>query len=272
MDMIDSMGRTPGGSYERPRPRRKLATHPTRASRVHTRARPGGDAANDGGYDRTMWEAPSRDRGTPEPGGPNGGGGDALGGAPDSSRPANPWPRLLAFAAVVLTMVVLAGTCLVSYARPPERELRLNVTEFNLGVPKFVPVTTFGADRDGFTYGAWITVSAGGRASALLSRDPASGCHVRWEATLPADGSVGAFVDRCSNTRYGGDGAALDHTAARGMDVFPAHANTREVTVSVASVTLGSCRTGAHVACSTAERPDVRSMPKNALPLDFGRK
>ncbi|MEI7925007.1 MAG: hypothetical protein WCI61_02280, partial [Chloroflexota bacterium] len=48
-----------------------------------------------------MWEAPGRDRGSSEPPGDAPTGGDALGGAPDSSRPANPWPRLLAFAAVV---------------------------------------------------------------------------------------------------------------------------------------------------------------------------
>ncbi|MGE3857564.1 MAG: hypothetical protein AB7G21_11480, partial [Dehalococcoidia bacterium] len=70
-----------------------------------------------------MWDAPGRDRGASEPGGasPRPPSGDTLGGPPDSSRPANPWPRLLAFGAVVLVSLVLAGTCLASYASPPPR-------------------------------------------------------------------------------------------------------------------------------------------------------
>ena len=220
-----------------------------------------------------MWEAPSRDRGTPDPAG-----GDALGGAPDSSRPANPWPRLLAFAAVVITMIVLAGTCLVSYARPPERELRLNVTEFSPGLPKFVPVTTFGADGSGLTYGAWITLIGGPpgdpapRPAALLSKAPEARCHVRWEPTTQAGGRTGVFVDPCSTARYSELGGAIEGMPLRDLDAFPARVDGRTVIVNLMTVTLGACRAGGEAGCSRPGQPEVRTMPSAALPPHFGRK
>ena len=123
--------------------------------------------------------------------------------------------RLLAFGAVVLLGAVLAGTCLVSYARPPARELRAPVTEFTVGVPKFLPVTTFGADRSGRTYGAWVTVNGDGSVSALLSRDASTLCHVRWDANAPSEGTApGLLVDPCGPARYHADGTVAANSAA----------------------------------------------------------
>ena len=216
-----------------------------------------------------MWDAPSRDRGTPDPAG-----GDALGGAPDSSRPANPWPRLLAFGAGVLLIVVLTGTCLVSYARPPERELRANITEFAAGVPKFMPVTTFGADASGRTYGAWVTVTGEGRVIALLSRDAATLCHVRWDAGASNGGQqTGAFIDPCGPARYAADGAALANSSTHDLHAFPARLEGRtNVIVPLTTITLGACRADGATGCSAAGRAEVRTVPSAELPPDFGRR
>lgn len=216
-----------------------------------------------------MWDAPSRERGTPEPGG-----GDALGGPPDSSRPENPWPRLLAFGAVVLTVVVLTGTCLVSYARPPERQLTAELDEFSLGVPKFIPVTTFGADASGRTYGAWVTVYGEGRVSAVMSRSPESGCHLRWDGGSSGPSSpAGAFVDPCGPARYSADGHALDGTAPRDLHTFPGRLEARrEVIVPVGTLTLGACRTATATGCSPAGQPVTRTLPQTGLPPDVGRQ
>ena len=224
-----------------------------------------------------MWEAPSRDRGNPDSsGGPDASrqDGDALAGAPDSSRPLNPWPRLLAFGAVLLIIIVLTGTCLVSYARPPERELRAPVTEFALGVPKFMPVTTFGADASGRTYGAWVTVNGDGSVTAVLSRDASTLCHVRWDGGAPgAEVKAGVFVDPCGPARYGADGAALNNTAPRNLHTFPARLEARTIViVPIATLTLGACRADGATGCSAAGSTQTRTVPSTGLPPEAGRQ
>ena len=224
-----------------------------------------------------MWEAPRRDRGNPDSsGGPDASrrDGDALAGAPDSSRPSNPWPRLLAFGAVLLIIIVLTGTGRVSYARPPERELRANVTEFVLGVPKFMPVTTFGADPSGRTYGAWVTVNGDGSVTAVLSRDVSTLCHVRWDGGAPgAEAKAGVFVDPCGPARYGADGAALNNTAPRNLHTFPARLEARTtVIVPIATLTLGACRAEGATGCSTTGRAETRTVPSTGLPPEGGRQ
>ncbi len=215
-----------------------------------------------------MWDTPSRARGAAD------GGGDALGGPPDASRPANPWPRLLAFGAVVLLVLALTGTCLVSYARPPERELRPALTEFSLGVPKFFPVTTFGADASGHTYGAWVTVFARDDAVALLSRDAGSLCQLRWNPAAPGvGGALGAFVDPCGEGRYAADGAVLDRSAPHDLHAFRTHLDGRTVVVSLTTLTLGACRAAEATGCSTPGEPvETRAVPNATLPPAFGRQ
>ena len=245
----------------------RTGTAPRVANPAEIRARPTAGATI-----RRMWDAPGRDRGSSEsPGSP--GGGDALGGAPDSSRPANPWPRLLAFGAVVLLMVVLTGTCLVSYARPPERELRAGFAEFNIAVPKFIPVTTFGADASGRTFGAWVTVNADGRVFAVLSRSPETGCHLRWDGGAPGAAlQNGHFVDPCGPARYAADGAALNNTAPRDLHTFPGRLEGRTtVIVPIATLTLGACRADGATGCSKPQEPLARTVPNTGLPPEESR-
>jgi len=223
-----------------------------------------------------MWDAPGRDRGSSEPGSasPRPPSGDTLGGEPDSSRPLNPWPRLLAFGAVVLLAVLLTGTCLVSYARPPQRELREPFEEFSLAVPKFLPVTTFGADSTGRTFGAWVTVNPDGRVSAVLSRSPETGCHVRWDGGAPGAAlQNGAFTDPCGPGRYDAEGRALNGTAPRDLHTFPGRIDGRtEVVIPVGTLTLGACRAEGATGCSAAGAAETRKLPQTGLPPEVGRQ
>lgn len=218
-----------------------------------------------------MWDAPSRRRDPSEP--TDDRAGDTLGGAPDDSRPANPWPRLLAFGGVVLVALVLTGTCLVSYARPPERELRAPITEFSIGVPKFMPVTTFGADASGRTYGAWVTVFSRTEIVALLSRDADTLCHVRWDANAPAgEGRTGALVDPCGPARFAPDGKIVATSAPRDLHAFPAALEGQNVVVHLSTITLGACRADNATGCSKPGQPSTRTVPGAALPPEFGRQ
>ena len=210
-----------------------------------------------------MWEAPNREHAGPA--------GDALGGTPDSSRPANPWPRLLAFAATVIASVVLAGICVGSFANPPKRELKIPIPELAVGLPRFVAVTTFGADKDGLTYGAWVTALPQGQTIALLSLGPASRCNLKWEPTAQAGNQTGVYVDRCSAARFDLAGAVIEGGAARDLDAFPTRRTATAIYVDVTQVTLGRCRDTGARPCSTPDRPATRHLPQDALPADFPR-
>lgn len=216
-----------------------------------------------------MWEAPRRG-GDGAGGGTSGG--DALSDAPDDSRPRNPWPRLIAFALTVLVCMFLLGLCVATFANPPRRELRIEVETLAVGVPRFFPVTTFGADRDGFTYGAWVTLLPANRWVALLSLGPASRCNLKWEPTVQAGGQTGVFVDRCGSARFDAEGAVLAASAPRDLDAFPTRRAGTAIYVDVTSVTLGGCRDGAAGPCSRAGLVEQRKVPREALPPDFGRK
>lgn len=216
-----------------------------------------------------MWEAPQREgagSAGPQPGG------DALGGPPDSSRPRNPWPRLIAFAATVLVCVFLLGLCVVTFANPPKRELRIEVETLAVGVPRFFPVMTFGADQDGFTYGAWVTLLSSNRWVALLSLGPASRCNLKWEPTAQAGGQTGVFVDRCGPARFDVEGAVIAASAARDLDAFATRRSGLAIYVDVTGVTLGACRGAGAMPCSRAGLVEQRKVPNDALPRDFGRK
>lgn len=198
--------------------------------------------------------------------------GDALSGPVDSSRPSNPWPRLLAFGAFVLAMIAIAGVCFASFANTPDREIRVRHSEYERGLPRFLPVTSLGFDERNRTFGAYLAVPfESDEALALLSRDPVSGCNVEWQALATSGAIRGIFVDPCSEARYTFEGVALHegaHSDLHHLDVV------REVTgyvVSFEEVTLGHCRTTATDGCSRDGAPVRIEVPSTALPADFGR-
>ncbi len=224
------------------------------------------------GYDRPVTSnsgVPSR---TPRERAPRGG--DTLSGPPDSSRPANPWPRLLAFGAFLLGMVVLAGVCVVSFADAPDREIRVRHSEYEEGLPRFLPVTSFGYDAEHRTFGAFLGVPVGGgEAFALLSRDPDSGCNVVWSATSASDSTGrarGVYVDPCSDARYAFDGTALHPTATRDLHRLDVEREVTGYVVKFEEFILGTCRNGTTEGCSPVGAAVRRPVPSGVLTEDFG--
>jgi hypothetical protein len=190
---------------------------------------------------------------------------DTIAGPPDSTRPRNPWPRLLAFFAAIGVLVFGLGYCVVSVATPPPRELRIARDAIEIGLPLFVPVTPFGADRDGFTYGAWVTYD-GTRAAAYLGRSPETLCRLSWDAVYQyGTNQVGAFVDRCGDARYDFEGEVLDGSAPKDMDVFPVQLDRGDIVVDITRLRLGHCREAGAAACSPEGDPQEISVPTREL-------
>lgn len=195
--------------------------------------------------------------------------GDALGGPADVSRPSNPWPRILAFVLVLAIGIGLAGVCVVSFASPPPREIRVPVVNLQPGVPVFTPITTFGNDRQQRTYGVWAATDANGRTASLLSRSAASTCHVRWDATARVGGVTGVYVDPCGAGRWSIDGSVIDETATKNMEEFRSSRDDGDVVIDITRVLLGTCRAEKALGCSRKGTPLERQVPKGALPVDF---
>jgi hypothetical protein len=198
--------------------------------------------------------------------------GDQLVDEPDATRPANPWPRLLAFFAAVAATVVLAGVCVVALATPPEREIKVEVGEVDPQVPKFIPITIWGADRNHFTFGVFLSLDANGNPRAVLSRDPESGCNLVWDGTAEAGGVTGLYVDRCSPSRYTPSGVALHEGARRDLHRFAAEQRGPQYVVSVSRYLLAACRVGGATACAPEGVLIDRKMPSGFLPPDFASR
>ena len=171
-------------------------------------------------------------------------------------------------------MVLLAGLCVVSFADAPDREIRVRHSEYEEGLPRFLPVTSFGFDAENRTYGAFLGVPFdGGPAVALLSRDPDSGCNVVWEATQAVDATGtarGVYVDPCSDARYAFDGTALHPTATRDLHRLDVVREATGYVVGFEEFVLGTCRNGASEACSPVGTDVRRPIPSSALTGDFG--
>ncbi len=195
--------------------------------------------------------------------------GDMLGGPADESRPSNPWPRILAFVLVVAIAVGLTAVCVVSFASPPPREVRIPIENLQPGTPVFTAVTTFGNDRQQRTYGVWTSIDSNGRVAALLSRSAGSTCHLRWDGTVRVGTATGAFVDPCGAGRWAADGTVLEGTATKDMEEFRSRREDGQVIVNITRVLLGTCRTDAALGCSREGAPLERQVPNGALPLDF---
>jgi len=232
-------------------------------------ARPAAATKPRPGYDSPVTTNPGVPSRTPRDRPPRGG--DALAGPADSSRPANPWPRLLAFGAFIFATFVLAGLCVASFANAPDREIRVRHSEYEEGLPRFLPVTSMGYDGQNRTYGAFLAVPLDASDTVVvISRDPESGCNILWEATTTVGATRGVYVDPCSEARYAFDGTALHEGATRDLHRLDV---VREITgyvVSFEEFTLGACRNGATESCSLEGEPVRRPLPKDELTDDFG--
>ena len=198
--------------------------------------------------------------------------GDALGGPADGSRPSNPWPRILAFFLVVAIAIGLTAVCVVSFASPPPREIRVPLANLQPGTPVFTAVTTMGNDRQQRTYGVWVAQDANGRIVALLSRSAGSTCHVPWEATAKVGNVTGIYTDPCGAGRWGLDGSVLDASATKDLDEFRTRREDGQVIVDITRVLLGTCRVETALGCSREGAPLERALPKGPLPIDFATR
>lgn len=196
---------------------------------------------------------------------------------PDDSRPRNPWPRLLALGAVLLASVVAAGACLVAFVSTgADPEIRVALTELEPGVPRLEPITSWGADDDGFTYGIWVTQVPEVGTFAYFSREVNTGCHLRWEAVRRVGDVTGVFADPCSETVYGIDGVLIDGPGTRHLDNFPVVIAGGEVRVDFSVLRIGDCRDDPdpdEPICNPPGATTTRSVPRNtALPDDFAQR
>ncbi len=194
---------------------------------------------------------------------------------PEDTRPANPWPRLLALGAALLLIVVSFGVCLVSFVNTgAEPALRLRMERLEPGVPRFEPVTRWGADRGGFTYGALVVQTPSGDLHAFFSRNVDSGCNVQWLPTERVGDVTGVYRDHCTRGAFTIDGAPLGGTAPRSLDQFAVTLENGEFVVDLRSIRIGRCvePPDETVICER-DGPITRSVPlTGSIPADFARR
>jgi len=196
-----------------------------------------------------------------------------LAGPADPSRPSNPWPRLMAFGVSVLGVLFLMGLCVATFMNTPDREIRVRIGELQLGTPKFLAVTSFGHDRFQMTFGAFLAVpETEVGAVALFSRDPDSGCNLRWDGTAPGADARGVYTDPCSEARYAFDGTALHDGATRDLHRFVVRREVDSYVVNFEQITLGACRGDHSEGCSGVGAVEQRAVPRGMLPADFGTR
>jgi hypothetical protein len=167
---------------------------------------------------------------------------------------------MLVIAALAVALVVglgLVGVCVRAYVDSvPARTISVTRAELIPGTPRFIPVTSFGAD-DRNTHGIWITLSADGATTAFSSRGPERGCFVAYRA------EQSAFRDGCTLALYApADGSALTGEATRGLDTFRVTAGATTYTIDLERTLLGVCRDAAASGCSRPGAPVERQTPR----------
>jgi len=183
----------------------------------------------------------------------------------------------MALGAFILVVVGAAGACVVAFVNTgAEPELRVALAEIEPGVPRFEPITSWGADDDQFTYGIWVTQIARVGTRAYFSRDVNSGCHIQWRATEQVGAVTGVFRDPCSGSLYDLGGGAIGGPATRDLDTFDVEARPGVVVIDFSVLHIGDCRADAdpdEPICNPPDGTTTRSVPRNtALPNDFARR
>ncbi|MEX2374778.1 MAG: hypothetical protein WD942_04220, partial [Dehalococcoidia bacterium] len=163
-----------------------------------------------------------------------------------------------------------------SFLNTPDREIRVRMSEFQPGTPKFLAVVSFGHDRDQMTFGAYLAVPEDEVGPlALFSRDPDSGCNLRWESTSPGttlEDVPGTYIDPCSDAQYAFDGRALHQDATRDLHRFPVRREVTGYVINFEQITFGACRGDNLEGCSPTGMTVTREVPGGLLPLDFGKR
>lgn len=182
----------------------------------------------------------------------------------------------MALGAVLLATFLAAGACLVAFVNTgAEPEIRIALNEIEPGVPRFEPITSWGADADRSTFGVWVAQIPGVGTRAFMSREVNSGCQLHWQPTERVDGVTGVFRDRCNGHAYTIEGVAIEGASARNLDEFAVTTGGGEIVVDFSVMRIGTC-TGERSSdpiCSPDPGATTRSVPRNVvLPEDFARR
>jgi hypothetical protein len=170
-------------------------------------------------------------------------------------------------------VLLLSGLCVAAFVNTPDREIEVRLSELELGIPKFLAVTSFGHDQFQRTFGAYLAVpETEVGAVALFSRDPDSGCNLRWEGATSSGTGRGVYADPCSDARYDFDGTALHEDATRDLHRFAVRREANRYVVTFEELTLGACRGDHTEGCSGPGPVERRSVPRGMLPADFGTR
>ena len=172
-----------------------------------------------------------------------------------------PRPRsTLRVLATLLAVALLASVALISCVRAyvgsvPPRTVSIPRAELTPGVPKFVPITSFGADGRS-THGVWLMLQADGTPTAFSSRGPERGCFVAYRA------DQSAFRDGCTQSLFAPDGSPLTGEASRGLDAFRVTSDPTSYIVNLERTMLGPCRHAGATGCSRPGAPAERQTPR----------
>lgn len=165
---------------------------------------------------------------------------------------------------VAIGFVGLAACVRAFVGSTPARTLEVLRSELAVRVPKFYPLPSMGADAAGRTFGVWVTLEDDRSATALLARDPYSGCGVPWRAELRVAEVTGVFRDPCRGAAYDRDGTAIDGTTPRGLDSYDVEVTAGRLIIDLTRVRVGMCPSGGGTGVSDCSRPGApvyRSRP-----------
>lgn len=187
------------------------------------------------------------------------------------SRPRSTWKVLGGLILAVAVGFLLLGVCVAAFvSSTPAHTLEVPRRDLDAGIPRFYPLTSFGADTTGRTFGAWVVLQEDGTANAFYSRDPRSSCYLPWRSDFVFEGTAGWFRDPCDGSTYTIEGSAVFGPAPRGIDQFDAEVSASTVTVDLERVRLGECRTvepsAEQQSCSRPGQPRYEKKPPVVVP------
>lgn len=176
--------------------------------------------------------------------------------SPVARRPRSTFRVLGTLLAVGLLALVALGSCVRAYVGSvPARTVSVPRTDLTPGVPKFVPVTSFGADGRN-THGVWLMLRPDGTAAAFSSRGPERGCFVAYRP------EQSAFRDGCTQALFAPDGSPLTGEASRGLDAFRVTSDPAAYIIDLERTMLGPCRHAGATGCSRPGAPADRQTPR----------
>lgn len=173
-----------------------------------------------------------------------------------ASRPRSTFRVVATLLLAAVVGLGIVGACVRAYIDSvPARTVSVTRTELIPGTPRFIPVTSFGADGRN-THGVWLTLSANGTPTAFSSRGPERGCFVAYRP------EQSAFRDGCTQALYAPDGSVLTGEATRGLDAFRVTVGPAAYTIDLEHTLLGACRDAAASGCSRPGVPAERQTPR----------